>query len=436
MVIEDDPWMRALFAKVGSKRAKKSDDPTNGEATDPLALSYGIKADTDTWRPEGGNKVSTDYYLYASDATLTVSADDAKRFHCLDGQPPPTTETVSCALTGRQIIQMYLEQLAAAEPTYKVPDDRQIGYEKVERGGEGFVPHWRTYYLDRAVRLSGSSITNASVAYDPTTYQPYVSLQFDRYGGRIFGDLTAQNIGKKFATILDDKVQSAPVINSAIRGGSAQITMGGGNADTNEKEAKDLVDVLKTGSLPAPLQQESISDVGPTLGRDAIDKAKLAFGLGIGLVVLLMVFVYRWSGWFAVGAVVINLFMMLAAMVALDATLTLPGIAALVLTVGVAVDGNILIYERIRDELLLGKSVRGAIDLGFARAFSAILDAQLTGAAAAWVLMQYGSGPIKGFAVMSLLGIATTLFTNIWVGRLFFDWYVAKKKGQSATISI
>ena len=144
-----------------------------------------------------------------------------------------------------------------------------------------------------------------------------------------------------------------------------------------------------------------------------------------------MVGVYRWSGWIAVFAVVFHIVMTLAVMAMFGATLTLPGIAAIVLSIGMEVDGNILIYERIRDELLLGKSVRGAIDLGFSRAFSAILDGQLTTAAAGWVLLQYGSGPIKGFAVMLLVGVFTTLSTNIWVTRIFFDWYVARKKGTA-----
>jgi len=203
-----------------------------------------------------------------------------------------------------------------------------------------------------------------------------------------------------------------------------------------EREREELVNVLKTGSLPAPLREESAQQVGPTLGRDAIDKTKVSFIIGIILVVLIMVGVYKWSGWIAVFAVVFHIVMTLAVMAAFGATLTLPGVAAIVLSIGMEVDGNILIYERIRDELLLGKSVRGAVDLGFARAFSAILDGQLTTASAGWVLLQYGSGPIKGFAVMLLVGVFTTLSTNIWVTRIFFDWYISRKKGQLATISI
>jgi preprotein translocase subunit SecD len=212
--------------------------------------------------------------------------------------------------------------------------------------------------------------------------------------------------------------------------------MGGGNADVQERERDELVAVLKTGSLPAPLREESASKVGPSLGMDAIAKTRLAFILGIVLVICIMVGIYRWSGMIAVFAVVFHIVVTLAVMALFGATLTLPGIAAIVLSIGMEVDGNILIYERIREELLQGKSVRGAIDLGFSRAFTAILDGQLTTAAAGWVLLQYGSGPIKGFAVMLLVGVFTTVTTNIWVTRILFDWVVTRKKGQLQTLSI
>jgi preprotein translocase subunit SecD len=212
--------------------------------------------------------------------------------------------------------------------------------------------------------------------------------------------------------------------------------MGSTTADKAKVDADDLVAVLKTGSLPAPLREESASNVGPTLGRDAVDKAKLSFGLGVVLVVVIMIGIYRWSGLVAIGAVLINVLMQLTGMALFGATLTLPGIAAVVLTVGMGVDGNVLIYERIREELLAGKSVRGAVEAGFTRAFSAILDGHVTTAVAGVVLLQYGTGPIKGFAVMLLVGIVTNLFTNIIVSRYFFDLYLSRKKGATATISI
>ena len=352
-------------------------------------------------------------------------------------------------ITGRELLERYLfgdetlvppvKGLAQIDPTLKVPDDHQMGFEEIDPNPDAKdqTIAWRTYYLERAVRLTGSAISDAMPSYDPNTNRPIVLLDFNRFGGRVFGDVTTQIVGMKFATILDDIVKSAPQINGPITGGRASITMGAGDPLRAEKERDALVGVLKTGSLPAPLVEASESNVGPTLGRDAIEKTRMSFIIGIALVVLIMVGIYKWSGFIAVFAVVFHIIMTLAVMAIFGATLTLPGIAAIVLSIGMEVDGNILIYERIRDELLLGKSVRGAIDLGFSRAFSAILDGQLTTAAAGWVLLQYGSGPIKGFAVMLLVGVFTTLTTNIWVTRIFFDHAVARKKGQTLqTLSI
>jgi preprotein translocase subunit SecD len=446
-------YMKNLFSHVGSA-------PKTGDATDPAANKLGIKGEIDQWHPDEGGANHTDYYLLAYDHSELVPLTWAKKhgkltkdtdisWSWLDIFKVPGMQIgdkVSAKITGRETIERYVfgdpdlhyKGLAEIDPSFKVPDDHQLGFEENEPTPDAKDKRtmWRTYYLEKAVRLTGSGISNAMGTYDPNTNRPIVLLDFNRSGGRIFGDVTAQIVGMKFATILDDKVKSAPTINSAIRGGRASITMGGSDPVRMEKERDDLVAVLKTGSLPAPLREASHSDVGPTLGRDAIDKTRMSFELGIVLVILIMVGVYRWSGWIAVFAVVFHIIMTLAVMAMFGATLTLPGIAAIVLSIGMEVDGNILIYERIRDELNLGKSVRGAIDLGFSRAFSAILDGQLTTAAAGWVLLQYGSGPIKGFAVMLLVGVFTTLTTNIWVTRILFDWNVARKKGHLVTISI
>jgi preprotein translocase subunit SecD len=439
-VVDDGAeYMSKLFKHVGS--VGQDDKPS-----DDLAQKLDIKAKVDQWRPEEGGGNHVDYYLEAYDRNESVPVAWAKKHGCLNRDSVIENDQTRCRVTGRQAIERYLfgdkelgvKGLIELDPTFKIPDDHQIGYEPVEPDptAKERRTYWRTYYLDRAVRLTGSGISDAKPSNDPNTGRPVVLLDFNRYGGRVFGDLTSQIVGKKLATILDDKVKSAPIINGAIRGGRASITMGGSDVLRQEHEREELVNVLKTGSLPAPLREESASKVGPTLGRDAIDKTKVSFIIGICLVILIMVGVYRWSGWIAVFAVVFHIVMTLAVMAAFGATLTLPGVAAIVLSIGMEVDGNILIYERIRDELLLGKSVRGAVDLGFSRAFSAILDGQLTTATAGWVLLQYGSGPIKGFAVMLLVGVFTTLSTNIWVTRIFFDWYIARKKGQLATISI
>jgi len=414
-------FMVRVFQHVGSDK--------ENNATEAKAAAQKIRAVYYAWAPEDGGGQRSEHYLQAYDR------DDED---CL-AKAATAADRTRCKVTGRQVLERYFKEIAAADPKLKLPDDHDIGYERIDPDPEHHDERsvWRTYYLEHAVRLTGSAIANATPANDPNTGAAVVQIDFNRFGSRVFGDLTSQIVGKKLAAILEDRVRSAPVINQAIRGGHAVITLGRGTDPTvQEREREELVNVLKTGSLPAPLVESSHSAVGPTLGRDAIDKTKVSFIIGICLVVLIMVGVYKWSGWIAVFSVVFHIVMTLAVMAMFGATLTLPGVAAIVLSIGMEVDGNILIYERIRDELLLGKSVRGAVDLGFSRAFSAILDGQLTTATAGWVLLEYGSGPIKGFAVMLLVGVFTTLSTNIWVTRIFFDWYISRKKGQLATISI
>ncbi|MBA2541531.1 MAG: protein translocase subunit SecD [Deltaproteobacteria bacterium] len=441
------PYMAKLYVHVGSltKDEALAEDRKENDPTEPLARQMGVYAMQDYWPVEDQpDRPHSDYFLKAYDRpNELVNLDEALKLGCVKKTDRARLATVDaqgnirCDLKGWQVIQRYVAQTAAKDPSFKIDEAHQLGFEEEEpTTGDDKRPYWRSYYLWRAVRLTGTAITNASGSFEPNSGRPVVLLDFNRYGSRVFGDLTAEIVGQKLATILDDKVKSAPIINVAIRGGRASITMGGSDADRQLKDRDGLVNVLKTGSLPAPLREESSSELGPTLGRDAIDKTKLSFGLGVLLVVLIMVGIYRWSGWISVFALIFHNLLTLAVMAAFGATLTLPGIAAIVLSVGMTVDGNILIYERIRDELQLGKSVRGAVDLGFSRAFSAILDGQLTTAAAGWVLLQYGSGPIKGFATLLLVGVFTTITTNIWVTRFFFDWYIAKKKGSMATISI
>src|SRR3954465_14637527 len=443
------PLMKAVYNHIGANG--KDEEPT-----DERAKKLGVKGRYDAWTPEDRSGREQDFLLEAFDARPDhpeqVSTEWVKKHQaCLT--PPEIRDTaagktskVACQLSGRGAIELYLfgdpkadiPALIGTTPELKIPDDRQIGFEPIypDPTAVDQRTRWRSYYLEKAIRLTGAAISNAQASNDPNTGRPVVLLDFNRFGSRVFGDLTAQIVGKKLATILDDKVRSAPVINGAIRGGRALITLGGGDVVRQEREREEMVNVLRTGSLPAPLIKDTESELGPTLGRDAIDKTKWSFIIGLILVVLIMVGISRWSGWIAVFAVVFHIVMTLAVMAMFGATLTLPGIAAIVLSIGMEGDGNILIYERIRDELLLGKSVRGAIDLGFARAFSAILDGQLTTAAAGWVLLQYGSGPIKGFAVMLLVGVFTTPTTNVWVTQIFFGWTVARKKGHVQTISI
>jgi preprotein translocase subunit SecD len=450
-------FMSNLFAHVGQLSDKdiarlpeaERAGLEPGMAADPVARAAGVRASSEQWNVEETGQKHGDFFLYAEDredqvipvaeAEKPVNAGGVGCLRKSDKveQAKVVNGMYRCKLPGSYLIAKYVADLAATDPRFKIPDDHQLGFEYVEPApGSKTKAFWRSYYLFRAVRLTGTTIVRANGVFDPTTNRALVTLEFDRTGTRVFGDLTTEIVGQRLATILDGRVKSAPTINQPIRGGHAQIQMGGRDPDQAILERDKLVQVLRTGSLPAPLTEETTAVVGPTLGRDAIDKTKVSFGIGVLLVVLIMVGIYRWSGWISVFAVIFHNLLTIAVMALLGATLTLPGIAAIVLSVGMTVDGNILIYERIRDELNLGKSVRGAVDLGFSRAFSAILDGQLTTAVAGFVLLLYGSGPIRGFATLLLVGVFTTITTNIWVTRIFFDWYITKKKGQMATISI
>jgi preprotein translocase subunit SecD len=321
-----------------------------------------------------------------------------------------------------------------------VPADHEIGYEQKESKDEdGNVTStdklWRTYYLHRRAELTGEYIQDAEVSWDQQTGRPEVSLSFDREGANLFEKATAASIGRKMAIILDEKINSAPVIEGRIGGGHARITMGGYSDPFQlQNDAKDLVAVLRTGALPAPLKKTFETQVGPTLGKDAVDKAKFSMLIGSLVVIIFMLIYYRVSGIIADVAMMLNIVYQMAILAALGATLTLPGIAGLVLTVGMAVDANIIIYERIREELRAGKSARGAVEAGFGRAFWTVFDAHITAGVAAVVLYSYGTGPIRGFAVTLGIGIACNLFTSVWLSRSMFDFLVNRR--QAATLSI
>jgi protein-export membrane protein SecD len=248
--------------------------------------------------------------------------------------------------------------------------------------------------------------------------------------------MTGDNIGRKMAILLDDKITSAPVIEGRI-GARGRITLGGfGDPFAMQQEAKDLVAVLRSGALPAPLRKTFETQVGPTMGRDAVDKAKFSMYVGAAAVILFMLIYYRLAGFIANIAMILNMLFMVAILAAFEASLTLPGIAGLVLTIGMAVDANIIFYERIREELRLGKSPRTAMEAGFDRAFWTVFDAHVTTFVAGVVLYSYGSGPIRGFAVTLLVGIITNLITSYWLSHWMFEAMVARRTASRATLSI
>ncbi|HEY3822099.1 MAG TPA: protein translocase subunit SecD [Polyangiaceae bacterium] len=322
-----------------------------------------------------------------------------------------------------------------------VPDDHVIGYEPVTEPVPDTEPlqfkqvGWRTLYLFGRAEVTGDSITDASVGQDQQNFgQYYVSLTFSPAGADRFEEITGANINRRFAIILDDLVDSAPVIRSKIGGGRAQITMGAGDPEKQLHDAKQLELVLRSGALPAPITPSSESIIGPSLGRDAIREAVKGGSFGVAAVLLFMMFYYRKSGVVADIAVLMNLMLQMAVLASFSATMTLPGVAGLALTIGMSIDVNVLVNERIREELRAGKTVRAAVEAGYSRAWPSIVDGHATVFISGLILMQYGSGPVKGFAVTLVIGIICSLFTGFFCTRLVFDWWVRGAKVKRLSV--
>jgi preprotein translocase subunit SecD len=327
----------------------------------------------------------------------------------------------------RKHLSDYLDKLEAEG---KVPEDHEFLIGEYDRAdaqdpSKRAEPGWRTYYLFGRAEVTGQAIEDSFVATDPQTNKPYVAVNFNRDGADVFQQLTARNIKRRMAIVLDDRVASAPVIQTEIGGGHCQITLGGFRP-YNEvmNEARDLVIVLKAGALPVPIRPSNEQMIGPTLGRDGVDQGVRGAIVSILIVLLFMAIYYEVGGVIADVMVVLHIMFLLATQAFFEASLTLPGIVAIALNTGMAVDANVLVNERIREELRNGKSPRAAVEQGFARAFSTIFDSQITTLIAGIVLFQYGTGPIKGFAITLIFGICTSLFTGVFCSRVAFDWLV------------
>jgi preprotein translocase subunit SecD len=286
------------------------------------------------------------------------------------------------------------------------------------------------FLVQKKAYVTGRDVATARVSIDQNTSEPYVSVDFNAAGARAFADLTDANVGRRLAIVLDGNVYSAPQIRERIPSGRAQITGGFTSA-----EATDLAIVLRAGALPAPVQVLEERTVGPSLGADSIRKGLISTAAAALAVVLFMLLYYRLSGLVADLALALNLLLLMAAMAGFHATLTLPGIAGVVLTIGIAVDTNILIFERIREELRAGKTVRASIDAGFSRAFRTIIDTHVTVLVSAAILYQFGTGPVKGFAVSLAIGILVSLFTAVFFTRLVFDLiYMGSRRVERISI--
>lgn len=309
----------------------------------------------------------------------------------------------------------------------KLPEGDQILFEKVvekDSGREFRLP----YLIRKRVMLAGDVLSDARVSIGQFN-DPYVAVTFDAKGAREFDRITSENVKKRMAIVLDNTIYSAPVIQERISGGRAQIT-----GTFSMQEANDLAIVLRAGALPAPLKIIQDLTVGPSLGRDSIQKGIRSTLIAGAVVVLFMMVYYRLSGVIADAALALNLICLIGALAALNATLTLPGIAGIILTIGMGVDSNVLIFERIREELRQGKPVRLAIDGGYDKALLTIIDSHVTTLITGLALFLFGTGPIKGFAVTLCLGIAINLFTALVGTKVVFDWINQRRKLEQLSI--
>ena len=279
------------------------------------------------------------------------------------------------------------------------------------------------YVLQEDAFITGQMLENAVSGRDPQFNTPQVQFELSRRGGRRFAEVTGQNVGEFLAIVLDGEVVSAPVIRDRI-GARGQIDLGGSTL----QEASDLALVLRAGALPAPLRIMEERTVGPSLGQDSVDQGRIAGIIGIVLVILIMCSYYRVAGMLSVCALGVYVMLVLGGLAMFGATLTVPGIAGLILSIGMAVDANVLIFERIREELDAGRAVRTAVEDGFGNALSAIVDANLTTLITALILFQFGTGPVRGFAVTLSIGILASFFTALYVTRSLFFMYLSRKR--------
>ncbi|OGQ85728.1 MAG: preprotein translocase subunit SecF [Deltaproteobacteria bacterium RIFOXYD12_FULL_56_24] len=312
----------------------------------------------------------------------------------------------------------------------RLPADTEIYFEKeVDKTTKKEIK--RPILLKNQVLLTGDMVKDAQVRVGGNFNEPYVSLDFTGRGGTIFGQVTEKSVGKRFAIVLDEVVRSAPVIREKILGGSAQIS-----GSFTYEEATDLAIVLRIGALPAPVEIVQNLTVGASLGQDSINKGLMSGLLGTFLVVLFMAVYYRLSGVVANVAMILNILLLFAGLAMMGGTLTLPGIAGIILSIGMAVDSNIIIFERMREEFALGKSVRSGVESGYAKAFWTIIDAHVTTLITALALFLFGTGPIKGFAATLSLGIIFNLFSTLFASKLFYEFMQGKRKLKNLTFML
>lgn len=326
--------------------------------------------------------------------------------------------------------------LARFARTLTVPANHMIGFNYTEEdtNNDRIIDekYWQAIYLFSKVELTGQNIARSRMSYN-NEGKPAVYLDMNSEGAQLFADATESHVKEYLAIMLDEDVQSAPIINQKIGGGRAEISMGAGGKRALD-EAQALTGVLNQGAFQAPVYKVHDHAVGPSLGADSVSAGAMALAVGFALILAFAILYYRVSGVIAGVVLSFNVLLMFVLLVSFNTALTLPGIAGIILTMGMAVDGNVLIYERIREELRAGKTPRIAVDLGFEKALSSIIDGNLTTALTAFVLMQFTSGPIHNFAITLLIGLATSVFTAVFVSRLLFNYWVSSKKPTTLSI--
>ncbi len=347
----------------------------------------------------------------------------------LPGVKDPQRAIALLGKTARLDFKMVDEDVSPADAVKgKIPPNDEILYERRVDRQSGTVTK-TPIVVKRKTAMTGNLISNAQVRIDSRFNEPYVAIDFNSEGAKLFDRLTGANVGKRMAIVLDNVVYSAPVIRERISGGSAQIS-----GSFTSQEATDLAIILRAGSLPAPVKILENRTVGPSLGRDSIHAGIMAVILAALLVVLAMALYYKGAGVIADVALGINFFFLLAILSLFQATLTLPGIAGIALTLGMAVDANVLINERVREEVRLGKTARAALEAGYAKAFWTVMDSNLTTLLAGLILFQFGTGPVKGFAVTLSAGIVTTLFTALFMTRLIYHVILERRPVKRLSI--
>jgi preprotein translocase subunit SecD len=414
---------QSIVARISDKEAEKIKDNAVDQALETIRNrvdQFGVAEPTIVRQGERDIVVELPGVKDPRRAIELIGKTAQLEFKIVDDEAPIAAQLPSSIQPGDE--ESLLQQFQG-----KIPPDDEILFERKVNRETGVVSITPLLIKKQAV-LTGSLLSEAKVSLDNLA-QPYVSIAFNAEGAKLFDQVTAANVKKRMAIILDNNVYSAPVIQERISGGNAQIT-----GSFSMDEAKDLAIVLRAGALPAPLKMLQNVTVGPSLGSDSIHAGLLAGIMGTIAVILFMIVYYKLSGVIADFALVLNIVILFGAMASLNATLSLPGIAGIILAIGMAVDSNVLMFERIRDEVRAGKTPRSAVDSGYHKAFWTIFDSHVTTLITAAVLFQFGTGPIKGFAVTLSLGVMINLYTALIGTKTVFDLINSRRDVKKLSI--